>query len=135
MTNGAHWPTKENRDNFDNFCIFPVHGKNGLRWPQMGPGGFFPTNPDLANILGRMDLNFDMFIYIFFCFTPDFWISRSPDLQIPRFPGPHISKFNMRASEARYGCPPMQCPIIELVSSAPGTICVSLCRFACTRGK
>ena len=23
------------------FCIFPVHGKIGLKWPQMGPGGFF----------------------------------------------------------------------------------------------
>ena len=21
--------------------IFPVYGKNGLRWPQIGPGGFF----------------------------------------------------------------------------------------------
>ena len=46
---------------------------------QMGPGGFFPTNPDLADTLGRTDLNF----YIFFIFwTPNFWISRSPDLKI-----------------------------------------------------
>ena len=29
----------------------------------MGPGGFFPTNPDLADILGRTDLDFDNFIF------------------------------------------------------------------------
>ena len=23
------------------FSIFSVHGKNGFRWPQIGPGGFF----------------------------------------------------------------------------------------------
>ena len=28
-----------------------------------------------------------------FFWTPHFWISRSPDLQMPRFPGPQISKF------------------------------------------
>ena len=39
--NRAHWPTKENRQNFGIFWIFSVHGKNGLRWPQIGPGGFF----------------------------------------------------------------------------------------------
>ena len=50
-----------------------------------GPGGFFPTNPDLAEILGRTDLNFDFFIFLIFQ-TPNFWISRSPGLQIPRFP-------------------------------------------------
>ena len=27
------------------------------------------------------------------CWTPNFWMFRSPDLQIPRFPGPQISKF------------------------------------------
>ena len=62
--NRAHWPTKENRQKFRHFLIFPVHGKNGLRWPQIGLGGFFPTNPDLADVLGRTDLNFENF-YIF----------------------------------------------------------------------
>ena len=27
----------------------------------MGPGGLFPTNPDLADMLGRMELDFEMF--------------------------------------------------------------------------
>ena len=85
------------------FCIFPVHGKNGLRWPQIGPGGLFPTNPDLADILGRTDLNFETF-YFFHFLDPTFldfqvprsqkfWISRSPDLQIPRSPNSQISRF------------------------------------------
>ena len=60
----------------------------------MGPGGFFLTNPDLADLLGRTDLNFDN-CYFKFCmfWTPTFWISRSPNLQISGFPGPQISKF------------------------------------------
>ena len=43
---------------FDIFSIFPAHAKNGPRWPQMGPGGFFPANPDLADILGRRNFDF-----------------------------------------------------------------------------
>ena len=84
--NRAHWPTKENAQNFA-FSIFPVHGKNGLGWPQIEPGVFFPTNPDLADILGRMDLDFGICLFLFLnCWIPNFWISRSPDLKIPRFP-------------------------------------------------
>ena len=54
--------------------------KNGLRWPQIGPGGFFPTNPDLADILGRTDLDFENF-YFFYFLDP-----KSLDFQVPRFP-------------------------------------------------
>ena len=32
----------------------------------MGPGGFFPTNLDLANILGRTDLDFEIFLILGF---------------------------------------------------------------------
>ena len=32
----------------------------------MGPGGFFPTNPDLADILGDTDLDFENFIFFVF---------------------------------------------------------------------
>ena len=66
------------------------------KWPQMAPNGtlefFFPTSPDIADILGRTDLNFENFIVLIFC-IPQFWISRFPDLQISGFPGPQISKF------------------------------------------
>ena len=60
------------------FWIFPVHGKNGLRWPQIGPGGFFPTNPDLADILGRTDFNFENF-YFFHFLDP-----KILDFQVPK---------------------------------------------------
>ena len=62
------------------FWIFPVRGENGLGWPQMGPGGFFPTNPDLADILGRTDLDFEN-LYFFHFLDPQFL-----DFQVPRFP-------------------------------------------------
>ena len=39
--NRAHWPTKENKQNFNIFSIFPAHAKNGQGWPQMGPGAVF----------------------------------------------------------------------------------------------
>ena len=64
----------------------------------MGPGGFFP-NPDLANIWGRTDLDFEIkkmdskFLDFQVSRFPNSQISRSPDLQIPRFPGSQISRF------------------------------------------
>ena len=48
------------------FLIFPAHAKNSPRWPQMGPGGFFPINPDLADILGRTDFDFGDFYFLDF---------------------------------------------------------------------
>ena len=33
------------------------------KWPQMGPRGFFPTNPDPADILGRTDFDFEDFYF------------------------------------------------------------------------
>ena len=74
------------------------------KWPGMAPNGarrIFPTNPDLADILGRTDLNFDNFLNFlepkFLDFqvprSPNFWISRPPDLQIPRFPDFQAPRF------------------------------------------
>ena len=60
--------------------MFPVHGKMDPRWPQMGSGGFFPTNPDLADILGDTDFDFENF---------HFW-----DFLDPKFPGSQIFKFH-----------------------------------------
>ena len=54
---------------------------DGAKW---GQEEFFPTNLDLADILGRMDLVFENFDFRIFR-TPNFWISRSPDVKIPRF--------------------------------------------------
>ena len=94
---------------FDMFLDLFGPWKNGPmeKMPRMAPNGarriFVPTNPDLANILGRTDLNFENTYFFHFLDpkfldfqvprSPNFWISRSPDLQIPRFPNSQISRF------------------------------------------
>ena len=69
--NRAPWPTKENRQT--------VHGKNRLGWPKWGWEGFFPANPDLADIWGDMDFDFENFHFVVFD-------SGFLDFQVPRFP-------------------------------------------------
>ena len=44
-----------------------------------GPGGFFPTNPDLADILGDTDFDFEDFYFL------DFLDPKFPDVQVPDF--------------------------------------------------
>ena len=53
-----------------------------LAWngPKRGRELFFPTNPDLADILGRTDLNFEN-LYFWEFLDPEFL-----DFQIPGFP-------------------------------------------------
>ena len=53
--------------------------------PKCGQDDFFPTNPDLADILGRTDLNFDNFYFLDLLDPkfPDF--QELPDSWIPRF--------------------------------------------------
>ena len=46
----------------------------------MEPGGVFPINSDLADILGRTDLNFENFYVVHFL-DPKFL-----DFHVPRFP-------------------------------------------------
>ena len=73
--------------------------------PKWGREDFFPTNPDLADILGRTDLDFEIF-YLILCLLLDanilnfqvpksqkIWISRSPDLQIPKIPDFQVPRF------------------------------------------
>ena len=71
----AHWSTKENSQNFDNF-VFDFSGL-WKKWPQMAPNRagriFVPTNPDLADILGRTDLKFENFYFFYF------WDPKFPD--------------------------------------------------------
>ena len=55
---------------------------NGPKW---GRELFFPTNPDLADILGRTDFDFDFFV---FCWSQ---ISRYPGSKFPEiWPGPGL---------------------------------------------
>ena len=47
--------------------------------PKWGREVLFPANPDLADILSDMD--FDVEMFLLFCWIPNFWISRFPDFQ------------------------------------------------------
>ena len=63
------------------FC-FQSMEKIAWDGPKWGQEDFFPTNPDLADILGRTDLNFDIFFFRFV--DPkflDFQVPRVPDFQ------------------------------------------------------
>ena len=88
-------PPRKNRQKISIFLIFPAYGKNGLRWPQIGPGGFFSTNLDLANILGRTDLNFENFYFF------DFLDPKFLDFQVPRFPDAAAADSAAAAADGR----------------------------------
>ena len=47
---------------------------------KRGWGDFVPINQDLADMLGRMDFDFDNFVFGICC-DP-----KCPDFQVPRFP-------------------------------------------------
>ena len=52
--------------------------------PKWGQEDFFPTKPDLADILGRTDLNFES-LYFLDLLDPNFL-----DFQFPRYPNSQI---------------------------------------------
>jgi len=56
--NRAHWPSKENRSCFCQFLFFPVHGENGLGWPQMGPVGSLSGQSRPCRYFGRHEFRF-----------------------------------------------------------------------------
>ena len=60
------------------FLLFFALFRPTQKRAQMDPNGarrfFFPTNPDLADILGRTDLDFENFIFFGFCWVPNFWL-------------------------------------------------------------
>ena len=62
------------------FGFFRSMEKMAWDGPKWGREDFFPTNPGLANILGRTDLDFENF-YFFHFLDPKFL-----DFQVPRFP-------------------------------------------------
>ena len=74
--------TKGNRQNVEHFVEFSVHGKTAWDGPKWSREGFlfFSVDPDLADILGRTDLDFENF-HFFMCWLPNFWLSRFPDFQ------------------------------------------------------
>ena len=85
------------------FLIFSAHGQNCLRWPKWGQEDLFPTNPELADILGRMDLDSEKF-YVLDCLDPnilDFQVPRSLNSQIFRSPDFQISRRRRRRTNFR----------------------------------
>ena len=61
--------------------------------PKWGQEDFFPTNPDLADILDRTDLDFLDPKFL------DFQVPRSPNSRIPRFPDYQTPPFNYETSK------------------------------------
>ena len=74
--NSSHWSTKENNKT-SIFCIFHAHGENCLKWHETAPGFFY--YPDLAGILGRTNLGFEICSFVFLD-------SKFLTLQVSRFP-------------------------------------------------
>ena len=56
--NSSQSATKETKGKCVIFCIGSVHGKNGV---QKGQEDVFPATPDLADISGDMDSDFENF--------------------------------------------------------------------------
>ena len=73
-------PAKENKQkNAFFFRFFPARApKMGPDGPKRGEMDFCPTDPDLADILGRTDLDFEHFWIIRFFWVPNFWTTRLP---------------------------------------------------------
>ena len=73
-------------DDFCVFLIFPVPREKIVPdGPKRGKMDFFPTDPDLAEILGDTDLNFEDF-YVRDDFSgQDFLFSRFPEI-LSNFP-------------------------------------------------
>ena len=65
----------------------------------MGPGGFFPTNPDLAHILGFDFDNFHFFDLLDPKFT-DFQVPRFTDSQTDAWAGPGPASAPLRDTSA-----------------------------------
>ena len=87
----------------DFFGCFRSMEKIASDGPKQGRDNFVPTNPDLADILGRTDLICQIFYFVDFLDpkllnfqvpkSQNFWISRSPDLQIPKIPDFQVPRF------------------------------------------
>ena len=90
--NRAHWSTKENRQTKIHFLHFSGPWK---KWAEMAPNAarsiFFLLIQTLPTFWATRILILIVLIAMS-CWIPNFWISRSPYFQIPRFPAPHISK-------------------------------------------
>ena len=74
------WPTKENMQKLPMFLYVSGPRPDGPKW---GQEDFFPTDPDLADILGDMDFDFENLYFFRLFWISNFQISSS---QISKFP-------------------------------------------------
>ena len=79
---GAHQGKLEK---FPIFCIFPAHAKNGPRWAQMKPGGFFSYWSRPCRHFGQNGFGFWEFLFLGFFWVPNFLLGPGlgPRLGIP----------------------------------------------------
>ena len=79
----------------------------------------FPTNPDLADILGRTDLDFETFHFFDFLDPKflDFQVPRSQNSQIPGFPGSHPALWIVGALSPTYQDKRICCLLVIFVIS------------------
>ena len=61
QVNRARWPTEE-ISKISTFCFWPAQ-KIAWDGPELGREFFFPANPDLADIFGDTDFNFEIFYF------------------------------------------------------------------------
>ena len=78
--------------------------KNCPDCPKWGQEDFVPTNPDLADILGRTDLDFETFHFFDFLDPKflDLQVPRSQNSQIPGFSGSHPALWIVGALSPTY---------------------------------
>ena len=133
-------PHRENRQTYVFFFNFWDFFGPWKKLPQMAPNRagmiFVPTNPDLADILGRTDFNFDNF-HILNLLDPkflDFQVSRSknsqmsrfPDFQTPPAPAPldpdELSDPNLTPSQRIQGPNTSQGPLLQCKHLSSGGI-------------
>ena len=88
--NRAHWPTKENWQNSNISKFFRPMEKMASDGPKWGQEAFFLLIQTLPTF-GAEGIWILRVCFLIF-WIPNFCIPRSPDLQIPRFPGSQISK-------------------------------------------
>ena len=84
--NRAPWPTKENKQHFDNFFDL-FRSMEKMVWDGL-------ANPDLADMLGRTDLDCDHFHFGYFL------DSKLLDFQVAKFPksGPWLGQARLEPS-------------------------------------
>ena len=98
-------------------CNYPQHFCKKI--PEMAPNGtrriFSPTNPDLADILGDTDVDFENVYFSDFLWIPNFPISRFQISKFPEiWPGPGLGQLSQLQTEPLY--PLLEKTLVDFIS-------------------